>query len=242
MIGIRSAICQILFYGWMAALAVLYLPLLLAPRRWMVGAARFWVRGELLILRLAVGLTYEVRGRQNIPSGPAVVAAKHQSMWDTMIFHALLDDPVYILKKELTAIPFFGWYLRKTGMIAVDRKAGAKALRHMVEDLRRAVAEARQVVIFPEGTRTAPGSTRPYQPGVAMLYDIGAPLVPVALNSGLYWRRRSFLRKPGRIVIEFLPAVPAGLDRRTFLARLSDEIETATTRLIAEAGARSAAS
>lgn len=237
MILLRSVSCQILFYGWLAALLILYLPLLLAPRRWMVKAARFWVRGALVILRVTAGLGHEVRGRENKPAGAFVVAAKHQSMWDTLIFHTLLDDPVYILKKELTAIPFFGWYLRQSGMIAVDRKAGAKAMRRMVEDARRAVAEGRQIVIFPEGTRTAPGSTPSYHPGVAMLYDLGVPLVPVALNSGLYWGRRSFRRRPGRIVIEFLPAIPPGLDRRAFLARLSANIEAATGRLVEEAKA-----
>lgn len=122
MILLRSVLCQILFYGWLAVLLVLYLPLLLLPRRCMVLAARLWVHGSLIILRLVAGLGHEVRGRENLPAGPVVVASKHQSMWDTLIFHALLDQPVYILKKELTAIPFFGWYLRRAGMIAVDRK------------------------------------------------------------------------------------------------------------------------
>lgn len=233
---LRSAAFAVLFYAWMALLAILYLPLLLAPRSWMVAAARFWVRTSLVILRWTVGLRHEVRGLEHLPEGAAVVAAKHQSMWDTLFFHTVLADPAFILKQELTHIPFFGWYIRKHGMIAVDRTGGLKALKAMVAGGKAAADKGRQIIIFPEGTRTAPGSTQPYHSGVAMLYGgLTVPVVPVALNSGLFWGRRSFVKKPGVITVEFLPRIEAGLDRKVFVERLQNEIEAASAKLKAEA-------
>ncbi|WP_142848991.1 1-acyl-sn-glycerol-3-phosphate acyltransferase [Telmatospirillum sp. J64-1] len=238
MTALRSIAFSIAFYLWTVPLAFLYLPLLLAPRRWMVEAARFWIRGVLALLAVTAGVRHEVRGRENLPKGGCLIVAKHQSMWETLVFHTLLDDPAYILKKELTAIPFFGWYLKKTGMIAIDRKAGAKALRSMLDGAREAVAEGRQVIIFPEGTRTAPGETKPYHSGVAMLYGLDVPVVPVALNSGLFWGRLSFFKKPGTITLEFLPELPRNLDRRQVVAEVQGRIEASSTALKEEAERR----
>lgn len=231
MIAIRSLLFQILLYAWTASLCLTITPLMLAPRHVMQGCARTWVRVGFFLMRWVIGLDYEVRGAENLPKGGALVAAKHQSMWDTMVFHMLLPDPVYILKKELISIPFFGWYLKKSGCIAIDRSAGAKALKHMAEETRAALADGRQVVIFPEGTRTAPGSTAPYHSGVALLYGLGAPVVPVALNSGRFWGRHTFLRKPGTVTLECLPPMPEGLNRRVFLKELQDSIEAVNARL-----------
>ncbi len=231
MIALRSLLFQVLFYAWTAGLCILYLPLLAAPRSWIMAGARVWVRGGLLLLHVIVGLSHEVRGRENIPSGAALIVAKHQSMWDTLVFHTLLSDAVFILKKELIAIPFFGWYLKKAGSVPIDRSAGARALKQMAEATRQALAKGRQVIIFPEGTRTAPGDSRPYNSGVALLYGLGAPVVPVALNSGLFWGRHTFLRKPGTIAIEFLSPMPEGLDRRVFLKDVQDRIEGACRQL-----------
>lgn len=239
MTALRSLVFMVLFYAWGLALSLLYLPLLLAPRRRMVAAARFWLKGGLFLLRTVCGLGHEIRGRENLPRGPLVIAAKHQSMWDTMIFHSLLDDPAYILKQELQHIPLFGWYLRKHGMIGIDRSAGAKALKLMMNQAKKAAAQGRQIVIFPEGTRTAPGDHRPYHSGVAMLYGgLDLPVVPVALNSGLFWGRRQFTKKPGTIVLEILPPMPAGLDRRAFVEDLQSRIEAASLRLQQEAQTR----
>lgn len=231
MIYLRSLLCQGTFYAWTVVLCLCYVPLLLGPRRWVALAARFWATSSFAIIRATAGLDYELRGMELLPAGPAVIASKHQSMWDTMIFHVVVNDPAFILKKELWSIPFFGWYLRKSGTIAVDRSGGARALKGMVEDARRALAEGRQVIIFPEGTRTAPGASQPYHPGVAMLADLGAPVIPVALNSGLYWRRREFLRYPGTVILELLPAMPGGLRRREFLCELQARIEAGCRRL-----------
>ncbi|MBI2235732.1 MAG: 1-acyl-sn-glycerol-3-phosphate acyltransferase [Magnetospirillum sp.] len=234
---IRSALFSALFLAVMVLMSVLYLPLLLLPRRVMVVAARRWVAISLGLLDHVAGVRWQVRGRENLPSGGFLVAAKHQSAFETFAFRLVLNDPAYILKRELTWIPFFGWYLAKSGVIAIDRSAGAKALKAMVKGAQTAAAEGRPVIIFPEGTRTAPGTRLPYHSGVAMLYgSMGTPVVPVALNSGMFWGRRSFLKRPGTITVEFLPVIAPGMDRKAFMAELERRIETATDRLVAEAG------
>jgi len=150
-------------------------------------------------------------------------------------------DPAIVLKRELMMIPFYGWYLWKAGMIAIDRAAGASALKRMVASSEQVAGEGRAIVIFPEGTRTAPGVQHPYQPGVAALYrQLGLPLVPVAVNSGVFWGRRRFAKRPGRITIEILPPIPPGGDRRAVMAELESRIETATARLVARAEAATA--
>jgi 1-acyl-sn-glycerol-3-phosphate acyltransferase len=148
----------------------------------------------------------------------------------------VLGDPAVVLKRELLLLPFYGWYAARAGSIAIDRKGGAGALRHMVKAAQRAAALGRPVVIFPQGTRVAPGRPLPYQPGVAALYQaLGVPLVPAAVNSGLYWGRRSFWKRPGRITLEFLDPIMPGLSRRDLMARLEDRIEAATAALEREA-------
>lgn len=239
MILLRSLAYQVVFVLWTLVLGVLFLPLLAGRRLWAQRAARLWARGVLLLQRHLLALDFEVRGVENLPRGPAVFASKHQSAWETLVFHHLLDDPAFILKRSLLALPFIGFYLWKSGQIAIDRKGGAKALAALMQAARRAIAEGRQIVIFPEGHRQPPGVTGEYHPGVMLLYrDLEAPLIPVALDSGLYWGRNAFLRRPGRIVLEFLPAVPRGLDRRTFMRTLRERIEGATRALEAEARRR----
>ncbi len=223
-------------FGWTTILCVAYLPLLLIPRLAFIAAVRFWIRSVLGALKLFCGLDHQFRGLDRLPKGPFIIAAKHQSAWDTFIFNLLVPDPCFILKRELTWIPLFGAYLMKHGMIAVDRQAGAKALKKMLKDADRALARGSTLIIFPEGTRVAPGVSKPYQPGVAALYgSAGVPVVPVALNSGLYWGRRQFLKRPGRIVLEVLEPIPPGTDRKAFQAQLKERLEGATERLIAEA-------
>jgi 1-acyl-sn-glycerol-3-phosphate acyltransferase len=184
---------------------------------------------------VTAGTRYEIRG--TLPTGPALIASKHQSMWDTIIFTAILNDPAMVLKAELLWIPYYGWYSKKAKMIAIDRGAGASAIRRLSAQGKAALAANRQIVIFPEGTRSAPGTKLDYKPGVAALYrQLGVPCIPAAVNSGLYWPRRRFLRKPGTIVLEFLEPIAPGLDRQTFMAELETRIETATARLLAEGG------
>jgi 1-acyl-sn-glycerol-3-phosphate acyltransferase len=224
----RAFLFNIAYMTWTAAIHIICMPLLLGPRSWVQAAGRLWIRVTFCQLRLLVGLDYRETGLENLPKGPAIVASKHQSAWETLYLTLALSHPAFILKKELLWLPLFGWYLRKVGMIAVDRSGKATALKQMIRQAEAAFAEGRQVVIFPEGTRVAPGRRKAYQPGIAALYSqLKVPVVPVALNSGLFWGRKSFLKRAGTITVQYLPAIPPGLDRKSFIRELESRIETA---------------
>jgi 1-acyl-sn-glycerol-3-phosphate acyltransferase len=232
---LRSILYNALFYLGTVILCVLGLPILFGSRRAGAWFGHVWAQWTLWLAGWTVGLQYEVRGRENLPGGPAIIAMKHQSAWDTFAAAALFDDPAIVVKRELLAIPFYGWYLRKAGMIGIDRDVGAAAMRRMLVAARAAAAQGRPILIFPEGTRTAVGADAPYHPGVgALVRDLKLPLVPVALNSGLFWGRRRFLKRPGRIVVQILPRLPPDLDRRRITEELRARIEAETARLIAE--------
>lgn len=234
---LRALLYNIAFFGGSGLLVTVALPLIVGPRRWTNGLAHTWTWSMFVLLRWIVGLTYEVRGRENLPAGPAIMAMKHQSAWDTMAIFVLFDDPAVVLKRELWWIPVFGWFLRRHGTIAIDRNGKAAALKKLVADAEKAKADGRPIVIFPEGTRGAVGTALPYQPGVAALYkQLNVPMVPIALNSGLYWGRRTFMKWPGKVLVQILPPIPPGVDRRKVMAQLEHDIETATNALLAEAG------
>jgi 1-acyl-sn-glycerol-3-phosphate acyltransferase len=233
---VRAIFFSIIFYSWTVVLCPLYVPLMILPRRYFRKATRFWVRGGFLAMRFGLGITHEIRGRENIPDGPIMIASKHQSMWDTQIYNLIFYDCIFVIKRSLLAVPLVGWFMWRAGMIAVDRKAGTAAMRQLLRDARKSVENGHTIVIFPEGTRTKAGTPGRYQPGVAALYrELGLPVVPVALNSGSYWPRRAFIKRPGRIVLEFLPAIEPGLDRKAFMKVLEERIETATVLLEKEA-------
>lgn len=232
---LRSALFNIVFYVNLIAFLVLGSWLFAAPRSWAMAGLSLWARSSLVWLRLICGIRMEVKGREHMLRGPALYAGKHQSLWETFAIIPLLADPAIVLKRELTFIPLFGWFALKFRMPAVDRGAGSKALRNLIASAEAAKALRREIVIFPEGTRRPPGAAPDYKPGAAALYAaLGIPCVPFALNSGLCWPRRSFLRKPGTITIEFLPAIPPGHERRSFARELETAIETATARLLAQ--------
>lgn len=240
---LRAFAFNLTFWVGTVVFGIAGLPFLLTPRRTAMRFGRFWAQAVLWALKVIVGLDGEIRGRKNIPSGACLIAMKHQSMWDTLMLPPLLGDPAVVIKRELQFVPFYGWYATRAGSIFIDRKGGAGALRRMMADAKRATAAGRPVVIFPQGTRTAPGAPvtaeTPYQPGIAALYrELGVPLVPVAVNSGLYWGRRAFMKRPGRIVAEFLEPIPPGLPRREVMATLENRIEAATAALEQEAGYR----
>ena len=229
---LRSLLFNLVFFGSGAVFLSLVLPALLLSRRVTILIGETWFAFLLEALRLICGISYEIRGHENIPDTPSIIAAKHQSAWDTFAFLTFIDDGAYVIKQELTRIPVYGWFLTKAAMVPVDRAAGSKALRQMVKTARARLAEGRHIVIFPEGTRTAPGERRDYHPGVAALYSqLAVPVVPVALNSGLYWPRRAFLKRPGHIVVEILPPILPGLPRQEFMAQLKAAIEQASDRL-----------
>ena len=233
---LRSLLFNVFFFAWTLAIVVMGLPFLLLPHRFTYRLGAFWVRVTLAVLGGLVGLRHRVVGLEHRLPGAAIYAVKHQSAWDTLVFALLLDEPAYVLKRELTYLPLFGWLLLRAGMIPVDRAGRASALRRMIGLAKQRTAAGRPLLIYPEGTRTAPGERRPYQPGVAALYgQLDQPVVPVALNSGLFWGRRQFVKRPGTITVEFLPAIPPGLPRRAFMAELEKRLEGACARL-AEAG------
>lgn len=235
---VRAVLFNVLYWTMTLTLAVAYLPLLLLSPQWTIAGANAWIRATLWLLRVVVGLDYRVVGAENRPKGPVIVAAKHQSAWETLAFVALLRDPVFIIKKELLSVPFFGWYARHAGMIAIDRKGGARALKQMMADARAAVAAGRPLVIFPEGTRRAPGAPPDYQTGIAALYQmLAVPVVPAALNSGYFWGRRAFVKRPGTIVVEYLPPIAPGLAREAFMTHLQNTIENASARIAPRPGA-----
>ena len=235
MVYLRSCIFNLYFYVVTFSMTVLCSPLLLLPRGYASAAMTRWAHWMSTALRAIAGIRVEVRGAEHLPHGPVLMAAKHQSTWDTFAFFTLAKDPAYVLKQELSYLPFYGWFAKKVAMVFVDRGAQAKALRHMIAQSKDRVAEGRSIVIFPEGTRSAPGSSKDYKPGVAALYkNLDIPCVPVALNSGLYWPRREFIRRPGTIVVEFLPAIEPGLPRKEFSKRLEQDIESACLALFEE--------
>lgn len=235
MIAIRSAIFNAVFYVNLALFLLLGSWFYFTPRKWSIRALQAWGRSSIFWLRVIAGIRMEVRGQENIPPGPCLVAGKHQSLWETFAILPLLDDPAMVLKKELTYIPFFGWFIHKFRMIAVERSAGTQALRKLLERAEAEIARGRQIVIMPEGTRRAPGDPPDYKPGAAALYTrLDVPCVPFALNSGLFWPRREFLRKPGTIVISFLEPIPAGVGRKLFQQRLEAAIEGETRKLVEE--------
>ncbi|MBO0712698.1 MAG: 1-acyl-sn-glycerol-3-phosphate acyltransferase [Acetobacteraceae bacterium] len=236
MIILRSLLFNAAFYLVLIAYFVVAIPTLVMPRWGIIRLAQQWGRVNLALLRIVCGITVEWRGLDKIPAGAVLVAAKHQSLWETFALLTRFDDPTYILKRELLWIPFFGWYARHAGMIPVDRGGGKPALIAMAARVRDALVARRQIIVFPEGTRRPPGAEPKYKYGIAHLYaECGAPCVPIALNSGLFWPRRRFLRYPGTITVEVLDPIAPGLAVEHFFARLQREIETATARLIAQA-------
>src|SRR5262245_27619912 len=222
----RSLLFNILFYVTTTLFVVIGSPLLFAPRRWAMAALAVHGRFELWLLKTTVGTGLEVRGQEKLPEGPCLVASKHQSAWETFALIPLFRDPALLMKRELFFIPFHGWFSKKFQMIPVDRDKGPSALRRMLREARKRIDDGREIIIFPEGTRPPPGAPPYYKTGIVLLYEaLGVPCLPVALNSGLFWPRRTLLRHPGTIVVEILPPIPPGLLREEFLRGLEGAIE-----------------
>jgi 1-acyl-sn-glycerol-3-phosphate acyltransferase len=235
LLALRSFVFNVLFYLNLVVHLAVAMPTLLLPRWGIIEFAKWWGRTNLWLLHVVCGIDVEWRGLENIPPGPLIVASKHQSAWETFALLSLFSDPTFILKRELMWIPFFGWCTWRGGMIPIDRGAGKSVIPALLEHARKAFEERRQIIIFPEGTRRPPGAEPRYKYGVAHLYGEGmAPCLPIALNSGLFWPRRRFLRRPGTVRVEFLDPIPPGLDRDTFFNTLQRELESATARLVAE--------
>ena len=235
MIVLRSLAFNVLFYANTVVHLIAGLPTFFMPYRAIIEVAKSWGRTNIWLLRVVAGVGCDIRGLEKIPPGAVIVAAKHQSAWETFALLPMFDNPFFIMKRELQWIPIFGWLTIKGRMVAVNRGAGSAALADMAERARVELAAKRQLIIFPEGTRRPPGAEPRYKYGVAHLYAAeGVPCVPVALNSGLFWPRRSILRHPGTVVVEILDPIPPGLGKDEFFKRLQTTMETATARLLDE--------
>ena len=231
----RAIVFNIAFYLNTLLQILFYLPLLLLPRRYIWIAVRSWAAGNHFLLKWICGIEHEIIGAENIPSGGAIVASKHQSAWETFTMAAILPDPTFVLKRELQWIPLFGWYTWKAKLIPIDRSARKAALDHVTEVGHERMKANRQLIIYAEGTRRAVDAPPNYKYGVAHLYgELNVPCVPVALNSGLYWPRRSLRFTPGKVRIEFLAPILPGMEKIAFLKELETQIETATNRLVAQ--------
>lgn len=240
MLFVRSLIFNILFFVWTTLYCLGIVWILVMPRPVAVAVIRFYLRSLSFLERTIIGLRYEVKGQEHLPKdGAYLVGAKHQSMWETMKLHLLFRDPSIVLKHELLYIPLWGWYAWKSKLIPVKRGKRGAAISSLVRGARVMRDMGREIVIFPQGTRVAVGEYRPYKVGIALLYaDLGVPLVPMAVNSGVFWGRKTFIKRPGLITIEFLPPIPPGLPREQALALLEEQVETASNRLAVAVGGR----
>ena len=235
MIVLRSILYNLLFYLNLVVLLLVAFIAMLLPKIAVIRMSQAWGRTSVWLLRVVCGTKVEFRGLEKLPKGPLIIAAKHQSTWETFALLRLFDDFTFVVKRELMWIPIFGWCMAKGRMIPVDRGAGSQALMDMTDRAREEIRGGRQLIIFPEGTRRAAFAEPRYKFGVAHLYaEIGVPCVPVALNAGLFWPRRALTRLPGTIVVEILDPIPPGLDKAVFMARLQEATETATARLLEE--------
>jgi 1-acyl-sn-glycerol-3-phosphate acyltransferase len=232
---LRAILYALWLYGLTVVLALLYLPLLAAPRGALRRGLRVWARLATWGLRWIGGVRVEVRGAEKAPPGPLLIAAKHQSMFDIIPPFAVMGDPIFVMKTELMRIPVFGWLCRKAGMVEVDRGAAAQAMRKLIVDARQRLSEPRQLIIFPEGTRQAPGAPPVYKPGVAGIYrDLDLVCVPVATNSGVHLDINGLVKTPGVVVLQVLDPIPPGLKRADFMRLLQERIETASDALLRE--------
>ncbi|MEP3475006.1 MAG: lysophospholipid acyltransferase family protein [Hyphomicrobiales bacterium] len=222
----RSLIFKIGFYIGSALILVIGSPLLFGKRSWAMAGLALHGKFVLWWLELTVGTKIEVRGLKNLPDNPVLIAAKHQAPWETFALPTILKDPALIMKEELMAIPFYGWFSRKFKMIPIRRERAAIALKEMLREAETRKQDNREIIIFPEGTRQIPGAEPNYKPGVIKLYEsLNIPCVPVALNSGVFWPRNEKKLYKGTIIIEFLPPIPPGLERKIFKETLINTIE-----------------
>lgn len=232
---VRSLIFNIAFYLNLLFFLIVAIPAFVLPRRAIIEVAKAWGRSSNWLLSAICNITIEIRGREKIPPGPLLVASKHQSAWETFALLTLFDDPAFIFKRELQWIPLFGWCLIKGRMVPVDRAAGPRAALAMTKRARVTIAGGRQLIIFPEGTRRPAGASPQYKYGVAHLYGkCEVPCLPIALNSGVFWPRRTFLRYPGTLIAECLDPIEPGLSKEKFFGILQARIEDATARLVSE--------
>lgn len=228
----RSILFMIWLYGSILVLGIIFSPAFLLPRNTTVWGMKFWARSARFGLRWICGVKTEFRGLEHLPKGACLVASKHQSMYDILMPFIFLEDPAFVMKKELMYYPIFGWYAWKAQMIPIDRGGYVKTLKKMMRRAGEELKRGRQFLIFPEGTRRIPGDPPAYKSGVAAMYSqYDVPCVPIALNTGLCWAQRGMRRWPGHVVFEIQPPIEPGLPRDEFMKRLEAAIEPASDRL-----------
>lgn len=231
--ALRSLLFYIIAFIPTAIFCVTGLVCLLLPRRVLVLYNRLWLHSVFFVLRHVQGLTYSIEGRENLPNGPFIISCKHQSVFETFMFPVLIDHPYIILKKELASVPFWGWMLKKYDAITIDRKKPKEAFQMLLQKGEETKTNGRPLLIFPEGTRTPPGVRGDYKPGIAILYDhLKIPVVPMAVNTGVFWPKHSFIKKPGHATLRILPAIQPGLSKREFMTTLENVIESACDDLL----------
>ena len=230
---IRSIIFYLFIYMWTLFLGILCIPYLLLPYSCLKSVANLWISGILQLLYLICGITYEVRGVENITDQAMIVASKHQSTFETLLLFKLIKNSIFIHKKELFLIPIFGLYLKKSNMIAINRAEGPKAMRKILHEIKQKIINGYSIIIFPEGTRKKPGESPDYKTGIAGIYkESEAEVLPVTTNSGYYWPKHTFVKKPGKIIIKFLKKIPSKLEKSEFLKKIESVIETETNKII----------
>ncbi len=233
---IKSFAFAVFINSWGAIIPILYFPAFIFRSSKIADhGALIWSKVSLWCLKKICGIEFEIRGLEKLPKEGCIIACKHQSMWETIIMHLIFHRPVYAFKKELLAIPFYGWFLRVMSGITIDRKGGAKALKNLIKESKNYLNKGQSIILFPQGTRVPIGANSkeyPYQPGVAALYiSCGAKVVPAALNSGVFWPKRG-VKKSGKITIEFLEPIESGLPRDEFMKKLEKAIEERSENLI----------
>lgn len=236
-IFIRSFFFNCAFFSWTFLCCVIFLPVLILPRWFALKTTKIWIYGVVWICENVLGLYIKVIGKERLLISPAIFAVKHQSAWETLIFHYFLTNSSIVLKKELVWIPFFGWYIKKLRMIPLSRSKnkGMRDLKNLLKSADQAIAQRRPLVIFPEGTRSQPGEKTTYHSGVASLYQhLKIPVIPIAHNAGLYWPRRGFIKHPGHITLELLEPIQPGLSRQEFMHTLETRIETKANELMSK--------
>ena len=237
---IRSILFNVFFYTITTFACLLFIPALLFPRGITLWITRLWLGIVSCLERCILGLTFEIRGQEFLPeNGSYIVAAKHQSAYETMKLHYLFTDPTIVLKKELLRIPIFGGFLKKIGVIAIDRSSKEKAIKSIINGAKEMQDQERAIIIFPQGTRVSITDTtkdKPYKGGIVKMYsNTDMPIIPLALNSGMFWERNSFIKKSGKVVFEFLPPIKSGLPDKQVMQALENKIETKSMSLMLEA-------
>ncbi len=237
MLIFRSLLFNVVFYLNLILQMLVQTPVyFLMPRRYSVKIIKNWCRSSNWLYKIITNTNMEVRGQENLLKDGCILAIKHQSMWEFFAILPLIKDPAYVLKRELMWIPLFGWYVAKADMIPVNRGKRSQALKDMTKKARQEICNGRQVLIYPEGTRRTPGAEPHYKYGIAHMYkELDCPVVPVALNSGLYWPRRKLMRFPGTIRVNILPPILPGLETEEFRRQLQNRIETACMDLYRQA-------